>query len=290
MREDAGGVPRIDAVRDAIRDFVHDDESRGIGVGIGYFGHLIPTQCDAAAYSQPDVPIALLPEQADVIMGSLDARVPVHETPTGAAIRGACRYVSGYRQNRPNHYSALLVVTDGIPETPATNACQPSQSVADAVAAARACLDGDSQIFTYVLGVGPNLSSLQQIAQAGGTESAYLVDSDTAVGLEVLDALNAIRTEANVACDYVIPPAPTGEQFDYAQVNVEYALTDAERQVAYNVERPADCPDDEAAWYYDDLENPTKIHLCPSLCTQIEADDQAGLSVALGCETVVQPR
>jgi len=60
-----------------------------------------------------------------------------------------------------------------------------------------------------VIGVGSALSNLNQIAQAGGTNSAFIVDTNGNVGQQFIEALNAIRGAA-LACEYLIPSRRVG--------------------------------------------------------------------------------
>lgn len=177
---DDGTLMRIDAVRDALESFLNDPGSSGIGVGIGYFGtqplSCACTSCDPADYATPAVAIDALPGQLRALTTSLGGATPTGETPTGAALRGACGYAGGYKQAHPGHDVVLLLVTDGEPQAPLTSragTCNPT--LADATAAASACLTGGLPVRTYVLGVGPSLTNLNQIAAAGGTRSAHLV-------------------------------------------------------------------------------------------------------------------
>jgi hypothetical protein len=188
----------MDAVRAALGQFVKEPESSGIGIGIGYFGYQMigQTTCDPADYEKPDVAIGALPGSADAIIYSLNARQPVGETPTGAAIRGACTYAKSWKTTNPGHKVVILLMTDGNPQAPTTcsglAACCPT--LEDAVAATTDCLNGTPGVQTYVLGVGPLLDNLAQIAVAGGTSKAQLVST----GTDVASALNAIRDAAKI--------------------------------------------------------------------------------------------
>src|SRR5690606_6328948 len=101
--DESTGAKRIDIVRAAVSAFLQDEESIGMGAGIGYFGHqpLGETSCDPNDYTKADVGIAPLPGAEQALLDSRDARDPTGETPTGAAIRGACDYVADYRQDHP---------------------------------------------------------------------------------------------------------------------------------------------------------------------------------------------
>jgi hypothetical protein len=197
VTKDDGMTTRLQVVRDALGDFLHAPGSNGLGVGIGFFGyHPLAcgcTSCDPTDYATPTVTIGLLPQRAEQIASALASVVPTGETPTGPAIRGACRYASARRQLEPSRKVAILLVTDGEPQAPftaRTGLCNPT--LADAVLAAEQCLSNG--VRTYVLGVGPSLESLGEIAVAGGSSRAYLVSNGARMA--ILDMLVAIRADA----------------------------------------------------------------------------------------------
>ena len=105
---------RLDAVRAATAAFLSDPASAGIGVGIGYFGKqpIGSASCDVADYSAPAVPIGTLPEHAGAITDSLSAIAPTGETPSGAAIRGACEYARSHKAEHPEREVVLLLDRD----------------------------------------------------------------------------------------------------------------------------------------------------------------------------------
>src|SRR5690606_8351437 len=193
-----GCGPRIDPVRVAVDQFLSDPQSAGISVGIGFFGNLPigSTSCDPNSYAEPAVGMGELPGHAGVVLEALYEVAPTGETPTGAAIRGACDYVADWHAEQPATKKVILLVTDGVPEAPSSAGCNPT--IEDASQAAEECLTAQPAVPTYVLGVGQALNNLNEIAVAGGTEQAYLVDSD--VETSVLEALNAIRSDAIIPC------------------------------------------------------------------------------------------
>jgi uncharacterized protein with von Willebrand factor type A (vWA) domain len=115
------------------------------------------------------------------------------------AIRGACSYAQSWKTTHPDRKVVVLLVTDGEPEAPLTcgdagaGPCCPT--LVDAVTATTECLHAMPGLQTFVLGVGPYLDNLRQIAAAGGTKDAFLVSGGD-VAAKVLDALNAIRAAA----------------------------------------------------------------------------------------------
>jgi hypothetical protein len=176
----------------------------------------------------------------------------------------------------------ILLVTDGVPEAPSSNGCDPS--VPDAVAAASDCLEDSPFIETYVLGVGQALDNLNQIAIAGGTDQAYLVDAD--VQTSVLAALNAIRADAVIPCTLPIPQPRDGSVIDYNKVNVGICDASESNVAAFNVPSESDC--EVGGWFYEDAGSGKLIQLCDATCDTVSAAG-ASLFFSVGCETVVAP-
>lgn len=277
---------RLDAVRRATEQFLLDPKSAGIGVGLGNFGKqpIGQASCDVDDYTSAAVNIGVLPGHASTIMEALDAVQPTGETPTGAAIRGACTYAAEHKATVPHHQVVILLLTDGKPEAPVTcqngeGACCPSLD--DAVSAAADC-QSDAGIKTYVLGVGPLLENLKQIAVAGGTEDAYLVEGDD-VSARVLDALNRIRGDAAIPCQLQLPDPPQGSTLAYDQINLEYRSSACESTLFYSVQSAAECGSEDG-WYYDNPSAPTSIQLCPASCDRVSGPG-GSLMYSVGCAT-----
>jgi Mg-chelatase subunit ChlD len=290
MSTPSGAGSRLDAVRAAASDFLNADDSAGIGVGLGYFGNfpIGQTSCNSADYATPAVDIGLLPGQTGALLTSLDGVKPTGETPTGPAIRGACSYVADWDKAHPGRSAALLLLTDGVPEAPISRAQGCDPTLADAVAAATECVTTTGASI-YVLGVGPSLDNLNQIAAAGGSGAAYLVDGGD-VAAQVLDALDAIRGTA-LPCGFVIPGAPTGQTLDYAQVNVVQTNDDGTRHPLYNVADATACDAASGGWFYEPANAPERITLCDTSCRAVKAESRNGaIEFALGCQTVTTTR
>ncbi|MGC4090056.1 MAG: vWA domain-containing protein [Polyangiaceae bacterium] len=287
MNTDVGGLTRLQAVQRAAASFLTDQKSLSIGVGIGYFGFLPVQQvsCDPNTYAQADVGLTL---DHSKVINSLNARKPTGETPTAAAITGACAYTKDWRSKNPGHRIVILLVTDGIPEAPASCAaggCCPK--LTEAVQAASDCSGGTAGVPIYVLGVGPQLDNLNQIAVAGGTKAAYLVGNQDVTD-SVLDALKAIRGAA-IPCDLQLPTASNnGAAIDYNQVNVVYSSSGCDFKTVYRVESASECDPTRDAWYYDDPSAPTTVKLCGSTCAQV-SQPEARLAFSLGCQSVDLP-
>jgi hypothetical protein len=280
-----GPNPRIAPLRAALDAFLHAPESAGIGFGLGYFGGapLGRASCSPADYQTPALPVEN--GQADRLSSSLNQAMPVGETPTGAALRGACSYAQGVKQAKPSHSVVILLVTDGVPETPVTRC---GATLPDAVQAAADCAgDQKAPIKTYVLGIGQALTNLNQIASAGGSKAAHLVEGGDVTG-SILAALNAIRGDASIPCQLKIPPPPKDSSLNFGAVNVGVCDASGVPQTTYNVASAAQCGTGRG-WYYDDPANPQRIVLCQASCDTVSVPG-AELYYSVGCATQTIPR
>lgn len=281
---------RLTPVRQAMTTFLNDPASAGIGVGLGYFGDYALDEnededvCTVAAHSDAAVEIAPLPGNAPALISSLNAAMPQGGTPTHLAIEGACATVEGWRAAHPGNKTVVLLVTDGIPE----HSCE--ANIDRAVAAARSCYE-ETGIEIYVLGVDANnngrsdsLGQLNEIAEAGGTEQAYLTTNDDVEG-SMLAALNAIRADAVIPCDLQIPDPPAGETLNPMQVNLGICDAQGALQTTPFVQDEAGC-DGSPGWYYDDPDGPGMIHLCEVTCETVSVPG-ATLFFTIGCDTVI---
>lgn len=283
---DGMGTMRIDIVRQAVETFLRDDDSIGMGAGIGYFGyHPLPeegeegtTSCDPADYAEPSVEIGSLPGQEAALLASLGDIEPTGETPTGAAIRGACQYVAEYKDGGgAGRNPAILLVTDGEPKAPLTDSCSPTLD--DAVQAAEQCY-AEEGIRIYVLGVGPSLSNLDVIAEAGGTDGAFLADLDNAD--QVLEAFRAVRFAAQLPCELPLnEEAIASDMVDLSKSTVAYLDFECSYMPIPEVSSESECGDAEG-WYFDDPELPTTIHLCDVTCGDVKSMGRQ-LFYSIGC-------
>ena len=302
------------SVTSAIDSFMANPQSDGIGVGIQFFpagpscpefcpsgqtsecgpgcGSCMPfpvfggicsgspTSCDVPEYATPAVPIGILPGVAVDISGAMSANSPSGGTPTAPALTGAIQYVQGYAMQNPGRKAIVVLATDGNPQS-----CSPTDIPAIA-GIAQSGVNGTPSTLTFVIGVGDLEANLDQIAIGGGTMDAFMVDAGGNVEQQFLDALEAIKGQA-LGCAYSIP-LPEDEEADYGQVNFVYTPSGGMGITIPNVGTPDQCVPGEHGWYYDNVQSPTQILLCPHSCDLIEGDESGVVEVVLGCATVVK--
>ncbi len=287
MSTDVGNnVTRWDAVTTALTTFVQQPQVAGLGVGIQFFA--LPDNCNSAAYANPLTPdsnnatgveIASLPGNATGIVSSIAAHSPHTGTPTSAALQGAVDHAKVWQIANPTHVVVAVFATDGQPSSCDTNLTNIDNIASTALA-------GPQKIRTFVIGVGPSVANLDGIAAAGGTTSAFIVNSPMATQL-FLDALNAIQGNA-LPCNFIIPPPPMGQQPDFTKLNVQYTPGNGSPPVIMpNVANAAACPANGNAWYYDNPTAPTQVILCGGTCNEIKLDPMGKIDIVLGCTTTL---
>ena len=204
--------------------------------------------------------------------GGRELRIP-HQRRVG---RGRRQLVA-----HPDRKTIVVLATDGEPQGCTGNDVNTVSQVASAGAAA------NPQINTYVIGVGPNLQALNQIAQAGGANQAYLIDSGNAQ--QFLDAMKRIRGIA-LGCAFLIPAASGGRPIDFTKVNLLHTPSAGGENIIYHVNGLADCRPDTGGWYYerDGQGNPIKIKVCPVSC-ELLVDGGGRVDIAVGCASIPPP-
>lgn len=242
--------------------------------------------CEASSYAQPEVAIAVLPNNATALTASLMAATPLGLTPTYAALSGALEQARTYAEANPTHRVVTVLATDGSPA-----GCELDDPVSVESLASEG-VSGTPSVWTYVVGVfGPDeteaRANLDAWASAGGTDKAFIIDPQQDVSAQFLEALEKIRGGA-LACEYQIPPSPNGSALDFNAVNVALVVGQEATDFRY-VGAPDRCSLAALGWYYDvdptTGETPTKISVCGEACALLQATSKGRVEVRLGCLT-----
>lgn len=264
---------RWDSATAAMKSFVQSPGSNGMGVGIDFFPY--EDGCSAGGYANPKVAIAKLPGNAAALVNAINAANPDgSNTPTMPAVEGARDYARSFKNANPTHKVIVVLVTDGQP-----NGC--GSSVGSVSNAAMDAFSGNPSIPVYVVGVGTSLANLDQVAAAGGTGKAIIVNSGDSA--QLIQAMKDIQGKS-IGCEYKVPAPPPGQQFDPTKVNVKYTGTGKPPTIISNVSGAGACGAN-GGWYYDVPAAPTKIILCKSSCDTAQADVNAKVEIEIGCGT-----
>ena len=259
-------------VGNGLRAFFEDPESVGVTASLQYFPYKQNPleQCNSSAYFFPDVPATALPSAA--FGTNLDGTTPAGLTPTLPAIQGAIAAAQQIAHDDPNAKIAIILVTDGEPDTCGSSVQNVSGEVAKVAAT----------IPTYVVGIGLSQDALAAISSAGGTGNPILVSvgDQAQTRTDILSALTAIRGQ-QVPCEFALPSPPAGMALDIDKVNVLYTPgSGAQHALTYD----KTCPSDEG-WHYDSVDSPTKVVLCTSTCRTVQKDRAAVIDILFGCQT-----
>jgi hypothetical protein len=247
--------------------------------------------CDVPAYAMPAVDVATLPGAATALVASLTQHMPDGLTPTAAALSGAISHAQARARVYPTHRVAVLLATDGEPSE-----CTPDDipGVAQIAAAGFA---GTPAISTYVIGVfGPDdqvgsEANLNMLAAAGGTRTAFIINTNQDVEPQFVTALNTVRS-SGLSCQFAVPTlVADGGQIDYYSVNVEFTTGSGQTVTIGNVKNRASCSATQGGWYYDvdptTGATPRTISICDTSCNQLKADVTGQVNILLGCKTII---
>jgi hypothetical protein len=296
------GPNRWDLTSQALTLFFQDPQAADLNVALrffpddvagctGFMGNAMGLNCDVATCAQPLVlpglltaDIAPTDAQEAALVAAVQASVPPGPeipnpnpaTPTSAALGGAAQWATMHQLANPDDQAVIVLITDGEPQGCDMNANNIAQIAADAYT--------QSGVLTYAVGLtGSSEAQLNQIAMAGGTNTAFFVADGGTATQDLLAALLAIRGMP-VACDFPLPEATAGGQtIDPALINVNYTLGGTADVELGLVGGAAECADKQA-WYYDDPTNPTRIMLCPAACASVTNDPSVQIKILAGCK------
>ncbi len=149
-----------------------------------------------------------------------------------------------------------------------------SENPGDACAVGSACCD-------YATAHG---SRYEQIVEMTGGVLGDICEQEFQPIFEAL--AQEVISEATLSCSLEIPPAPEGESFDRDLVNVAFNDGEGGSFEFGRAESSGQCDGVSDGWYYDDLEDPAEILLCPQTCSRVQGLAQASISVIFGCATI----
>jgi len=267
--------------------------------------------CDVDTYQEPTVGMTELPSPAfgealaayeDEVGEPLAGGDWRGGTPTFAALSGTARSLDELREAEPDAAFAVVLVTDGLPQ-----GC--SEELDEAVERAEEL--AAEGLRTYVIGIqnptlppselpqdwsdwgscddgggetpcpSPDtLQALNQIADAGGTGTAFLIDTNdpTATETAFSSAIDAIR-QSSFSCSLPIPPNPMGGSFepDFIDVTVKRGGT----TMGLKFDESCNAAD---SWHFVADSSPLELELCPNTCEDIVAEGDAELLIDFLCE------
>jgi hypothetical protein len=261
----------------ALQSFFSSMGSNGMWAGINFFSK--NGSCDVRDYADPEVEIAALPGNAAAINMAIMNQDPAGATPTVPSLTAAIDHARNWAEDHTDQQVIVVYMTDGYP----LGCSGGDNTIENAAMVAADGYSGNPSIRTFVLGIGPNLTDLNQIAMSGGTNNALIIDTSQDVGQQLIDRLNQIREDVIIECTYTIPSPPPGQTLDYGAVNVSIETPSGTTVV------PQDDPSGtcDSGWQYS--QDMSQIILCGSTCDDVQNTDGAVLHVGFGCQTIREP-
>jgi len=310
------GANKWDPAVAAVKSFVKDPDSAGLGVALQYFPISGGSCSNGNGYKTPAVAVGTLPAKAQEISNSLDAHNPEGiGTPIEGALRGVTEYCKTYQAAHPDEQCVSVLVTDGKAEL--ASGCEENTDKLAAIAKAA----HDSGVITFAVGLnGANFTLLDKIAQQGGAPDCEANNAryacDVSSGADKLSvALNTIRekvvktetktvkhtvtktitktvtktqvvsqvVKSAVPCEWTIPATTGGQTFDRDRVNIRLSA-DGKSTTFVRVGGKDKCLPN--AWYFDDANAPTRFIACEQSCQAITGAPDARIDILLGCATI----
>jgi hypothetical protein len=318
MNEKIQGGTKWSVVSGALVGFLNDPANSDIATGIAYFPKVLPgvppfctidadcmaygpcvdgivsadgmthlfgncqkaDACQVSEYSMPAVPLALPPNHGAVVT-DIGRQNPGGGTPTQPALQGASAIAQQWAKQNPGRTTIIVLATDGDPTGCTTNTVQ------DVANVAAMTLAGSPSIKTYVIGVGNSLTSLNSIAQSGGSGQAFVLDTTGDVAKAFTAALNMIRGQA-VPCDFKVPTETSSGKVDPTLVNVRFTPANGAPQVIpQTFDGTSGTCGPMGGWYYDNNAAPTLLKMCDVSCKALGLGGR--VEVELGCQTEKAP-
>jgi len=194
------------------------------------------------------------PNSASAVSSAISRGAPTGNTPTAAAVTAATAYLTTVADGRKQ---AILLATDGFPNCRGGDILSTDDLDATLVAIAGAHALGYP---VYVIGIGPSVGNLDNMAQAGGTGSYYPATSPQQLG----DALDAISKIIATTCTFETPMPPPDDSKVWVYVDKQLVG-----------ESPTD------GWMFG--ATPSTIILTGSYCDRFLTGLAANVQVIFGC-------
>lgn len=277
---------KFTAGKAALTGFFQDPASAGLNVSLRLFGDnpvagCNNVACNAAACSTPLVPFGMLTAaaapadvQEDALVTALAPYVAGGGTPMSALVDGTMTYLMNYSIANPGGLEVFVFITDG-------DNLQCDTNFANIAAFAAAGLAAEG-IKTYVIAL-PNaiLAGCDQIAAAGGTGSAFFINSNVAAVVQaaMTAQLLAIKN-ANISCNIALPNAGN---FDPNTSTATWLPSLGGTVPLVRVNDAGACSGANNEYYYDNNANPTAMILCVNTCSMATADPTGTIDFAAAC-------
>jgi hypothetical protein len=236
--------------------------STNVNWGLKFF--MTPKAAECGVTPDPEVPIG--PDTAAKIQAAIEGADQSLSTPTTAAINAAVAYLKTVDDGNKKF---ILLATDGEPNCGASpRTGKPETNTTDVDGATAALAAAKAAGFTaYVVGIGPAMTTLSKLAQAGGDRDYFPATSPEQLA-EALSSISTIVGSCSFASD-VSPPDPNN--------------------VAVYVNKQKVDRSDSEGWKYGGSDK--EIILTGKYCDEILKGTETDVQILFGCpgETYFPP-
>jgi Mg-chelatase subunit ChlD len=244
-----GCTTRWNAVKPAVRDTLAN--SSYVNWGLKFFPSAgANTNCTVDSTME----VKVSDQSAADVQSAVDNAKYEYSTPTAAAITAATAYFGALTDG---HQKFILLATDGEPNCGGNPASAATDDINGATSATAAAYAAGYKV--YVIGIGPNLGNLTQLAKNGGTTDFYKVSSPQ----DLTNALSSISKLVG-SCSYNSDQPPPDPKNVAVYVNGRKIEQDATN-----------------GWTFGT--SPQEIVLTGDYCTQMTTGDQADVQILFGC-------
>jgi hypothetical protein len=193
-------------------------------------------------------------------------------TPHQAAVKGLCTKTTSWATANPTHKTVGVYISDG--DYPAD--CGGTQAQ---IASVCGTAYSTKAVKTFTVGLpGADMPLLNTIASAGGTTAFNLTGSSN-VAADLTAALTSIQSSV-MSCAVTIPNA---SQVNPADIDVVYKAGGIPPGTTLTKVLNASACTNGATFYLDNNTSPTKVILCPAICSTVQADSAAIVDITGGC-------
>ena len=209
----------------------------------------------------PTPQVAISADSSAAIKSVLATVTNEQTTPTALALTVATDYLKTVNDGNSK---AILLATDGEPNC-ANGAGSGTSDLAGATAAAKASYDAGFPV--YVIGIGPSVSNLDALAQAGGTGNYYPATSPA----ELTTALGSIAKVVSATCTFKANTTPPDKDLVYVYVDKQLVTKSTSN-----------------GWVFD-TSDPTysTITLTGSTCANMMSGVTSQVQIVFGCPNTV---
>lgn len=273
------GKSKWELARAALLSFSDRAELTGLEVALQLFPARFSEACSELSYEDPIVPFGAAPHVAADLKLALAFEGPGGpNSPLEPALKGHSAYLKGRRAERSTSQVVSVLLTDGLP-----SGCGSAWESTLDIVRASAEIDG-IPTFVVALGQEQNLARLRELAAAGRGEVLF-VDVERRGAAALTEAFGKIREDVS-ACELTLPRLGVGR---LVPESVRLRFTGGRGVESWPLlDRPERCAGDNEGFFYEGVDEPRRLRLCPHSCERVQSARPGVLELDVACVEIVR--